>query len=266
MIKKSKRDIILEEIIKAYLEEHLPIGSSLLNERMEKADMQIPASTIRVYFKKLVDEGVLTQLHISSGRIPTNNAMKGYWLEHIDVEEPVYIGNSENFSRVLDDFRLYCSVSSDVGERLDEIIKVDGRFLLLILGNEQIVLKYDENVALFLEQIKGVNLWELKQISQNMGLEELSEKLDHLVATKVLFKKGEKLMFELKEQNKLSFDINSSFRLGTGVFFDDILPDGYMALKTPAVFEGERTHLFCIGEVYTDFESFLRRIDERRAD
>ncbi len=226
--------------------------------------MQIPASTIRVYFKKLVDEGNLTQLHVSSGRIPTNDAMKGYWLDRIDVSEPIYIGDAENFSKIVDDFRLYCSINSNVGETLDEIIKVEDRFLLLILGEEQIVLKFDENLGLFLEQIKGVNLWELKQISLQMRLDELSEKLDHLVATKVLFKKGEKLIFDLQEQNKLSFDLNNSFTLDEGVFFDDILPDGYMALKTPAVFQGEITHLFCLGELYTDFESFLRRINERR--
>ncbi len=97
-MKKNKRDIILEEIIKAYLEENLPIGSSLLNERM---GMQIPASTIRVYFKKLSDEGVLTQLHVSSGRIPTNDALKEYWSEHLDLANPVHIKDEKLISEVV---------------------------------------------------------------------------------------------------------------------------------------------------------------------
>ncbi len=264
MKKRSKRDIILEEIIKAYLEENLPIGSSLLNERMEKAQVKIPASTIRVYFKKLVDEGVLTQLHISSGRIPTDEAMKGYWVEHIDISEPVHIKNLENFSKIVEDFGLFCTINAHIQERLDEIIKVEDRFLLLILGGEQIVLEYDEKLAIFLEQVKGLNLWQLKQICVQLGINELSEKLDHLVATKILFKKGEKLIFEMNDKNNLSFTLDNSFtlQLNEGLFFDEVLPSGYMAFKSPAIFKGENTHLFCLGELYTDFEGFLRKTKE----
>ncbi len=261
MKKKNKRDIILEQIIRAYLEEHLPISSSSLNEKM---DMPIPASTIRVYFKKLVDEGVLTQLHVSSGRIPSDKTMKRYWSEHIKVGKPVCIKDEKNFSQIVEDFGLYCTINELTCENLDEIIEVKGRYLLLILGEEQIVLKYDENLALFLEQIKGINLRELKQISLQFELNELSEKLDHLVATKVLFKKGERLVFDMKDKGDLPFYVNNSFvlRLDEGVFFDELLPDGYMAVKTPAIYNGKNTHLFCLGQLFTDFERFLRRINE----
>ena len=78
MNKFSKRDMILNSIIEAYLRGGSPIGSNELGARM---DVAIPASTIRVYFKKLSDEGEITQLHISGGRIPTVNAMRRYWSE-----------------------------------------------------------------------------------------------------------------------------------------------------------------------------------------
>ncbi len=261
MKKKNKRDIILEEIIKAYIEENLPIGSSLLNERM---GMQIPASTIRVYFKKLSDEGVLTQLHVSSGRIPTDEALKEYWSEHLNTNYPIHIKSEENFSSLVEDFGLYCSINELICENLDEIIEVKDRFLLLVLGDEQIVLKHDSHLAIFLEQMKGINLWELKQLSIQFGLNELSEKLDHLVATKILFKKGERVVYDMKKDKKLHVFLDNSFilKLNEGVFFDEVLPSGYMALKTPAIFNGKNTHLFCLGQLYTDFESFLRRLNE----
>ena len=68
MSKTNKRDLILNSIIEAYLQDNMPIGSNELGSRMSAA---IPASTIRVYFKKLSDEGEITKLHISGGRIPT---------------------------------------------------------------------------------------------------------------------------------------------------------------------------------------------------
>ena len=72
-MKINKRDLILNYIIEAYLDENTPIGSVDLGLRM---DGLIPASTIRVYFKKLSDEGALKQLHISGGRMPTVLTMK----------------------------------------------------------------------------------------------------------------------------------------------------------------------------------------------
>ena len=48
-MKINKRDLILNYIIEAYLDENTPIGSVDLGLRM---DGLIPASTIRVYFKK----------------------------------------------------------------------------------------------------------------------------------------------------------------------------------------------------------------------
>lgn len=266
MSKISKRDIILQEIIRAYLEENLPIGSSLLNARIKSANIQIPASTIRVYFKKLSEEGILTQLHISGGRIPTNEAMKEYWLNHLNMVEPIYITDQETFGQIVDDFGLYCIINAHTEDTLDEIIRVDDRFLLLILGKEQIVLNFNEKVARFLEEIKGVKLSELKHISLQLGLHELNEKLEYLIATKVLFKKGEKTLFEMADSNNLSFnfivDANFPKSLNDGLIFDDILPSGYMAIKTPAVFKGEESHLFCLGELYKDFESFFIKTKE----
>lgn len=78
-MKIDKRDLILQGIISAYLEQNEPVGSSALCEKISEIFSQsIPASTIRVYFKQLSDEGAITQLHISGGRIPTTHAMKYY--------------------------------------------------------------------------------------------------------------------------------------------------------------------------------------------
>lgn len=74
MKSRDKKDLILESIIQTYLLDNAPIGSNELN-----SNLCIPASTIRVYLKRLSDEGLITQLHISSGRIPTILTMQNYW-------------------------------------------------------------------------------------------------------------------------------------------------------------------------------------------
>ena len=60
-MKIDKRDIILQSIIQAYLEQNTPVGSSVLESKIADIFSQnIPASTIRVYFKRLSDEGAIT--------------------------------------------------------------------------------------------------------------------------------------------------------------------------------------------------------------
>lgn len=265
MQKISKRDIILDAIIKAYLEENSPIGSSLLNERMKS---EIPASTIRVYFKKLSDEGVLTQLHISGGRVPTMGAMKQYWLQQIDVSQPIKISKPQVFRQIVEHYGIYCLIIAQKEATLDEIINVDDRFLLLVIGEDQVALPYNEKVETFLKHVKGATLSKLGDICLQVGLKELYKKLKGLIATKVLFKEGEIIVHEMgqksTEQLSFSFIIESDFpnRLTDGLIFDEVLPTGYMGIKQNAFFKGEESQMFCLGELYTDFESFFTTTKE----
>lgn len=265
MQKISKRDIILDAIIKAYLEENTPIGSSLLNEKLES---EIPASTIRVYFKKLSDEGVLTQLHISGGRVPTLGAMKQYWLQNIDVNEPIHISKPQVFKQIVDYYGIYCLINVQKESTLDEIINVEGRFLLLVIGDDQISLPYSSKIEAFLTHIQGVSLSKLGDICLQVGLHNLYKKLKSLIATKVLFKEGEIIVHKMTQTNReeLSFNfiVESDFpdTLAKGLIFEDILPEGYMGIKQNVVFEDEESHMFCLGELYTDFESFFTATKE----
>ena len=77
----SKKEFLLDSIIRAYIEHHMPIGSGQLKNMY---DISYSPATIRGYFKKLGDEGYLAQEHASSGRTPTTEALKEYWLNRID--------------------------------------------------------------------------------------------------------------------------------------------------------------------------------------
>ena len=262
----SKRDLILESIIRAYLEENLPIGSSELGQRMRE---EIPASTIRVYFKKLSDEGELTQLHVSGGRIPTENAMRQYWNERLNTKEPLIIKNLEAFRGLVERYELYCSINENSEAKLDEILNVANRYLLLLIGADQVVLNYNDKVARFLPNILGADIKELQEISAQVGLYELYDKVESLVAQKVLFKEGEMTVYEMVKNSKqpsntirLILDPSFPSSLTDGLYFEDILPDGYMAVKKPAIFEGKEVSMFCLGGLYTDFESFFEKIKE----
>ena len=77
----TKKDFLLQSIIQAYIKIDEPIGSTVLKDMY---NITYSPATIRGYFKKLGDEGYLAQEHISSGRTPTNDALKEYWLNKLD--------------------------------------------------------------------------------------------------------------------------------------------------------------------------------------
>lgn len=70
--KKRKQDI-LEKVVSCYLEKGEPIASEFLVMRYH---LKISPATIRNEFQELSKEGYLYKCHISSGRIPTDKALK----------------------------------------------------------------------------------------------------------------------------------------------------------------------------------------------
>ncbi|MEN8717915.1 MAG: heat-shock protein, partial [Sulfurovum sp.] len=79
----DKKEFLLHSIIKAYIKNLEPIGSSQLKSMY---DISYSPATIRGYFKKLGDEGYLAQEHISSGRTPTIDALKEYWDKRLNLK------------------------------------------------------------------------------------------------------------------------------------------------------------------------------------
>ncbi|MCH9625734.1 MAG: Heat-inducible transcription repressor HrcA [Chlamydiales bacterium] len=81
--KKQAREFnVLMGVIKLYIETGKPIGSHTLKEHGFQA---LSSATIRNYFAKLEKQGYLRQPHSSGGRIPTQDALKLYANEALEV-------------------------------------------------------------------------------------------------------------------------------------------------------------------------------------
>lgn len=82
--KQRKKDI-LYKVIDCYLKIGEPIASEFLVSRY---NLKISPATIRNEFQKLSREGYLYKCHISSGRIPTNKALK-FFIDNLLTKEEV---------------------------------------------------------------------------------------------------------------------------------------------------------------------------------
>ena len=79
--KDQRERLVLFGLIELFLQTGKPIGSNTLRENGFEA---LSSATIRNYFAKLEEEGLLQQQHLSGGRTPTPAAYKLYAQAHFD--------------------------------------------------------------------------------------------------------------------------------------------------------------------------------------
>jgi len=75
----ERQELILNALIKEYIDLAEPISSNLLQK---KHGLDVSGATIRNELQELTEQGYITQPHTSAGRVPTNKGYK-YFVEII---------------------------------------------------------------------------------------------------------------------------------------------------------------------------------------
>ncbi|WP_263833010.1 HrcA family transcriptional regulator [Sulfurospirillum oryzae] len=267
MKKPSKQELILDAIIQTYLKSKMPIGSSELQMKMT---LGISPSTIRIYFKKLSDEGSLVQLHVSSGRVPTHSALVDYWQDKLDPTHPLEIKSIDKIKRSTNEHNLFCIVEKSANAPFKELVTVQNRFLILVFDGHEVVLKFNAKVEQFLQRLVGCQMRELKDISAQVGLYELHEKLSTIFSQAPILREGEREMYSIaKELQNDAFierfqTLHFVESINNGLYFDGFVPQGCMAIKQKAQLKDEdaTVDLFCFGRIESNFEDFFNQVKE----
>ena len=262
-MKIDKRELILENIIRAYLKQNEPVGSSVLCEHIiEQGNANIPASTIRVYFKKLSDEGAITKLHISGGRIPTVLTMSYYWQEHLKFNEKIKVVNEELLSFLVYELGIYCMIFAKKNPKFSAIKRISDKFLFLEFEDEALNIKFNAKVEKFLQNLLGISLDELELASIQVGLSELRVKIKELKRSNIFYQENEKVIFEIFKDERIKNALEPSFGRSFTNNLAFWIESAHMGLKTPILYKGENAVMICVGSVYNDYEKFLNTLKE----
>ncbi len=258
-MKVDKRELILESMIQAYLRVGEPIGSAELGLLMKEA---IPASTIRVYFKKLSDAGAITQIHISGGRIPTELAMRVFWQNKLDFEGTFDVVDGDFLDYLVSEFGLYCLVFKPYDVELKEVLNLQNRFLVLDFGVECIGLKFNRRVEKFLTNLVGSSLVELEEIAAQIGLSELRRKIGEFKNAQVLFRANEDVALKSRCGAYIGETLgpNLAELFGSSVEFSPLFEPGYMGVLADVRFEGVETKMVVVGGIYANYGEFFERL------
>ena len=258
----DKKEFLLQSIIKAYIEHLEPIGSTQLKSMY---DLEYSAATIRGYFKKLGEEGFLAQEHISSGRTPTNEALKQYWigklnfkLSGINIKALEYLANKIGLTVFL---------KKEKSEILQNLINVENKYIILEFSSFAVNIKFSSALYRFLNDLKQTSLEDILKVSKDVGAYELYSAINQTLQN------SDFDIFNYKEFLNLAlnydfdeFTINRFLKgnimdeLKEGLYFDGFLPENYIGICKFCKINNEDVKILVVGELSKDYEYFFEQI------
>jgi len=159
VLKMEKKFLILEQLIRAYIEHPEPVSSKLLQQKLQ---IGISSATIRYYFKQLTQNGYLQKEHVSSGRIPTKSSLKQFWRRYLKERE-VDLPSAELIEQASQKERIFCEYSLYSDLALSSVETIGQNYLVLVFEERELVIPYNPRIAQLLRGFVGVRAIDVAQ-------------------------------------------------------------------------------------------------------
>ncbi len=275
----DKKEFLLHSIIRAYIENLEPIGSSQLKSMY---DISFSPATIRGYFKKLGEEGYLAQEHISSGRTPTTEALKEYWSKRLEFDLP-YI-NYDKLKELSTQMGLTVLIKQQTKDTLHRVLNVDNVYMILefyktkTLNNSEyalttqndsyaVTIKFNSAFYKFLNDMVGRSFDDILDISLQVGARHLYTELSDYMQNNIFEIINTKDFLHLALKNDLPEKSINLFlqgdvmmKINQGIYLEELLPDGYIGICHNTNIDGTDIKILVIGDLSKDYEYFYKGI------
>jgi heat-inducible transcriptional repressor len=234
--------------------------------------MEASAATIRNHLKALMDEGLLVQAHTSGGRMPSLVAMQAFWAEKLSEVQNTQIATLDTLKNATREYQISVSIKFYEPNELKNIINVEDRFVVAEFERGDILFAGGEDLYRFLQEFIGYDILSIKAAAESFGVGEVLTKIAKFLAqktSKVQIVNPEALMLLAQSdaywaQNFLPKFMNGYILMqaNDGLYFENIVPLGFAALKTEAKIEEKNAQMLCVGHLSRDFGGFLAYINQ----
>lgn len=262
---------LLIGIIQEYIKNKEPIGSEFLKSQKK---LEVSSATIRNYFKILEKEGALFQPHISSGRIPTHLSLHSYWKNALrSLTKNTVAMDINRMSNLSSMYQLYCIAIPKEDNILEDIINFKNEYLILQFSRNETIIKFSEALSRFLESLKNMNIQDIIKVANEVGAGELKRKL--LAVEQVDFEEtsyrygGQFLKDIIYTNTEIFMDLfyaKALLKYQNGIYFDNFLPSGYMAIIHDIHYWDNhrqttcQARMMCVGSLVADYQSFYKEL------
>ncbi len=258
----DKKEFLLHSIIRAYIENLEPIGS---NQLKSMYDLSFSPATIRGYFKKLGDEGYLEQEHISSGRTPTIEALKSYWGDKLKFELPSV--EYENLKLLAHNMGFSVFILQLQSKKLKRVLNIESAYMILEFESFVITVRFTSALYRFLNDMIGLEADDILDVARQVGATQLYEELNRYLQKSEFGMINIKYFLKFAVRYDLSEEIISKFMHGSvmqnlkeGVYFENLLPTGFMGVCHKTKIGQDNVKLLVVGELSKDYDYFYRGI------
>ena len=276
----SKKEFLLDSIIRAYIEHLEPIGSGQLKSMY---DIAYSPATIRGYFKKLGDEGYLAQEHSSSGRTPTIDALKEYWEKRLEFDLDCVDHNK--LVKLANEMGLTVFVKEQTKDTLHRVLNVENIYMILefyktstlnklnefaLTTSDEcyaVTIKFNSAFHKFLTDMQGQSFDEILDVSQQVGASHLHSELSKYVQNNIFEIINTKqflntaVIYNLDERDiNLFLQGDIMLKLKQGVYLDSLLPQDQIAVCHDTKIDGKAVKMLVVGDLSKDYEYFYKGI------
>lgn len=256
----KKRQVLLERVIEEYLRSGQPIGSQFLKI---STNIKMSPATIRNHFKAMMEDGLLFQPHISSGRIPTSYAFKTYWRKRLEIDDCYEISSFGFLEKKSEEIGCFVGVFYPSDLKLFRVEVINQTFLNLVFGgedeeNQEVILRYSHPLKRFLDDLVGMGLEDIQSFCLQVHAMEVYQALKVLAGDRYRFcgarhlssfmqsSRGERLFFEFCNGEIFK-------RLGNGIYFDETLPKDHLALIFDATVDQKNARVIYCGDLFRNY-------------
>lgn len=253
-IMNDKYLLILNSLIKEFIRVKDPVGSEQLKQVI---DVDMSSATIRYYFKKMTDEGMIEQLHRSGGRIPATQTLYRYWsdfFDSLDQRLVIDVHAVEKFAKIFD---LYVSIKPSSSNLLKEIQNINNAYLLVIFEQNEIAVRYNRLLEKFLSDFLGNEIEKIASVIEQVKIEPFLSRVENAISSNIKVFNKQKL---LNYKNLSEFDsyydgsiINKSSHMQ---LFDECLNVKLNVFDKNA----NAYEMLVFGELTNDYKNFIRSI------
>ncbi len=244
----EKVESVLNALIYTYLKLNRPVSSSTLKN---EANLPYSASTIRNYLQALEKEGLAKKEHASSGSKPSVKAMVDFWeavlpkkLESIDID------SLQNKCIELD---IFAYIKMFDNQMLVNVHNYKDRYIILEFENDEVVFKYNDNLYLFMTNLTGLYLNDIKHIFEKYKLDNI-KKIDNLYEYASF---NQKILYNYCNEFDLS-DFNIIKQLHSSK--NSFLKSGAMCYRLDAKAQDKCVEAVFVADVYSDFLDLISSI------
>ncbi|WP_143428439.1 hypothetical protein [Helicobacter sp. 11S02629-2] len=260
--------ILLNSIIKHYIETKEPVGSETLRVHLSD-DIKISSASIRNYFKALVSEGDLTMTHASSGRIPTASSVKRYQKASLEpVLRQPFRGDRELISKLSDAYNVYFIVQINSKNTLENVENFNSKYIILEFSKDQVALNFSDALYRFAREMVGLSAEEVSYIANSVGAFVLGDKLGNLKYEVYRFG-SEYLIDLLKGDGNLYLEFLSGevlLKHRNGIYFNEFgfnergNTGFHMSIINDITYQDKEARMLCFGNLFTNYEELYNQI------